>query len=452
MRIPTIPPNQKQLFQQIAEGNPEKLIEIMSKCGLTDHKDRYLHWDQLKYKIPPDGLSVEEYWFGTKIQRITIKKLLPFVNKDDIPFSFGMPDPVFRLLHEIDQKTSGQITVSEPIANDTTRDTYLINSLIEEAINSSQLEGASTTRRVAKNMIRQNRKPRNHSEQMILNNYEAMQFVREQKNEALTPEFIYELHRIVTDKTLEDAQFSGKLRTGDDEIQIIDTQGNVLFIPPNADELPKRIEKICDFANQTIDAHPFVHPVIKSILLHFMLAYDHPFVDGNGRTARALFYWFMAKQGYWLIEFISISHVIKQAHGKYSRSFLYTETDDNDTTYFIIHQLEVIQTAIERLQAYLKKKMRDLKLATQLIEKTRLNGILNYRQLALLENALKNPSKTYTIREHQNTHGIAYQTARTDLMKMSDKFGLFIKLKDGQSFVFLSPTDLRERIEALKNG
>ena len=54
----------------------------------------------------------------------------------------------------------------------------------------------------------------------------------------------------------------------------------------------------------------FIHPMIRSIILHFWLAYDHPFVDGNGRTARALFYWSMLRHGYWLFEFISISQII----------------------------------------------------------------------------------------------------------------------------------------------
>jgi Fic family protein len=92
-----------------------------------------------------------------------------------------------------------------------------------------------------------------------------------------------------------------------------------------------------------------VHPVVRAILIHFMLGYDHPFYDGNGRTARALFYWSLARSGYWLMEYVSISRLLRQAPAQYARAYRHTETDDNDTTYFIVHQLEVIQQAIAAL-------------------------------------------------------------------------------------------------------
>ena len=61
--------------------------------------------------------------------------------------------------------------------------------------------------------------------------------------------------------------------------------------PPGHKELPKLMEKICDFANSEDDE--FVHPIIKGIMLHFLIGYIHPFEDGIGRTARALFYWYV---------------------------------------------------------------------------------------------------------------------------------------------------------------
>ena len=450
MKIPDTPPNQEKVVEKILkQQSTEKLFKLFNEFGPTDYKDRYLHWDKLKYYEAPEDFTIEEYWVGTKFARSKLLKKLPLHDKEQQPFWFGLPDSVLKMLHELDQNAGGRIRMSEPIANSNTRNTYLINSLIEEAIHSSQLEGAVTTRKVAKEMIRQNRSPKNHSEQMIFNNYYAMQFVREHRTEKLTPPMVHELHRIVTDKTLSDPHAAGTLRSVNDEIQIVDSQGKILHIPPKAEELPKRLKKLCDFANE-VDDQSFIHPVIRAILLHFMLAYDHPFVDGNGRTARALFYWYMARKKYWLIEFISISQIIKHAHAQYARAFLYTETDGNDTTYFIINQLSVIQQAIERLHTYLARKMQELKSAAQLLEKTKLEGVLNYRQLALLEHALRNPSALYRIREHQNTHGVTYQTARTDLLKMSDELNLLLKLKDGKTFIFLSPHDIRQRLEGSK--
>ena len=158
----------------------------------------------------------------------------------------------------------------------------------------------------------------------------------------------------------------------------------------------------------------------------------------------------MARNEYWLIEFISISQILKKAHAQYAKSFLFTETDENDTTYFIIHQLQVILRAIKELHIYLARKIQELKSASLLLEKTKLEGVLNQRQLAVLEHALKNTNAIYSIKEHQNIHGVTYQTARMDLLTLSDKLKLLQKLKDGQQFIFMSPPDLRQRLQAAK--
>ena len=96
------------------------------------------------------------------------------------------------------------------------RDTYLINSLIEEAITSSQIEGAATTRKVAKEMLRQKRAPRDRSERMIVNNYFAMEYINDVANEDLTPSLILELQRILTKNTLDNANAVGHWRKTND--------------------------------------------------------------------------------------------------------------------------------------------------------------------------------------------------------------------------------------------
>ena len=78
------------------------------------------------------------------------------------------------------------------------------------------------------------------------------------------------------------------------------------------------IEALCDYANRETD--DFEHPTIKAIALHCWLALIHPFADGNGRTARALFYLFMLKNDYWLFEYLSISRVILRRRAQYERS------------------------------------------------------------------------------------------------------------------------------------
>ena len=441
-------PNTDKIISELISKEPAKAVNLLKTSGVVDKKGRYLHWDKLRHLSAPPGLSSEEWWAGVKYARGVLYKNISLYDKKGAPFKFSLPDCVLRELHWVDKNASGNIATDKPITNPHTRNTYLVSSLVNEAINSSQLEGASTTRNVAKDMLREGRSPLNKSEQMIFNNYQAMQFIRDLKTEELTPSIVLEMQKILTKDTLDDPDSAGNFRMDKDSIHVVDALQEVLHIPPPASELEKRMQQLCAFAN---DKTLFIHPVIKAILLHFMLAYDHPFVEGNGRTARALFYWYMANQEYWLMEFISISGIIKQSPGKYKEAYLYTETDDSDTTYFIIHQLEVIKKAIANLHHYLDKKAQEIQDAEGLIIGTRkLQGKLNYRQLAILRNALEHPGAMYKIKTHQNTHNVTYETARADLTKMADKLKLLDKEKIGKEFIFVSPSDIQKRLEKFK--
>ena len=452
MKLPLSPPCFNTLLAKAEGSKFYKLIS--SSLGPTDPEGRYLHWDKLRHLQPPEGWTSEFYWLALKFARRGLYKKLPFTSKSGEQFQFCMIDSIYRDLHWIDQNAAGVIGMDKPVTNPHTRDTYLVGSLIEEAISSSQLEGASTTRNVAKEMLRQGRKPKDHSEQMIFNNYQAMQFIREYKQEKLTPAMILQLHRLLTDATLDDANKAGQYREADDDIHVADATASVLLhTPPEASELPARIERLCQFANacpeqsrRDVDGKEFIHPVIRAIILHFMIGYDHPFVDGNGRTARALFYWSMANQQYWLMAFISISRIIKQAPAQYGKAYLYTETDDNDLTYFIIHQLEVIKKAINALHEHLEKKAAELYSIEKRLDGSALQGQLNHRQLAILRHALDHPNAIYSIQEHQMAHKISYQTARTDLLKLADQFKILSKRKYGNLFVFVAPPGLGQKL------
>lgn len=332
MKIPENPPAWFQLLGQVTPTQLSKLMELTQKQRVSRH---YLHWDRLRRHPPPEGHTSEDWWLALKLQRGGLLKPIPLNDKQGKPFQLCIPDLVLEELHRIDMGAGGSIGLPEPITNPQTRDQYLVRSLIEEAITSSQLEGAATTREVAKEMIRTDRSPRDRSEQMILNNYKTMRRITAIKQESLSPDMVFEIHRLVTDKTLDDPSAAGRFRKPNEQRVVGNEYGQVYHTPPLAEELPGRLEAMCNFGNTQIPEY-FIHPVMRAIILHFWLAYDHPFVDGNGRTARALFYWMLLHAKYWLFEFISISHILRKAPIKYARSFLYTETDDNDLTYFIV--------------------------------------------------------------------------------------------------------------------
>lgn len=408
---------------------------------------RYLPWDQLRYRQPPEGLTPEEWWLITKFSREGMKRPLPLISSGKDLFTYALPDEVLRGIEIVDKHLSGRIGVPEPVTNDApSRARYVVTSLIEEAITSSQLEGASTTHRVAKEMLRTGRRPRTRDERMILNNFNAMQRVGEVRDEDLTPALICDLHRIVTEGTLDDESAVGRFQLpGETRVNVEDmADGSVLHIPPPADELPARLERLCAFANGVTDDGAYVPPVVRAIIVHFMLAYDHPFLDGNGRTARVLFYWSMLHEDYWLAEFLPISRLLRQAPARYARSFLYCEQDDGDLTYFLVYQLAIIQRAMTDLQDYVERKVAESRRVQESL--TSLSRHLNYRQIALLGNAVKNPSARFTVQSHSRSHNVVQQTARTDLQGLESQ-GFLVREPDKRGYAWLPADELSELLD-----
>jgi Fic family protein len=280
---------------------------------------------------------------------------------------------------------------------------------------------------------------------MIANNYRALQYMREDPERDLTPEAVLELHRIVTEGTLANPEAAGRLQRPDEERVAVfdrDDSERPVHRPPPAEQLPERMELLCRFANGADDEGQFVHPVVRAILLHFWLAYDHPFEDGNGRTARILFFWAMLRHDYWLAEYLPISRFIRKAPAQYERAFLETETDEGDTTYFLIHQLMVVQQAIEDLHQYLQRKTAEQSEVKRMLRDA---ADLNGRQLALLTHAAKHSDHTYTFGGHARSNRVTHETARADLGELADK-GFLIRRRRGRTYIFEVPADLPERL------
>jgi Fic family protein len=442
MKIPKTPPSFQEVFKEI---NPNLVAKIMKLASNPLVSRRYLYWEKLQhYKV--EGYTPQELWSAVKLHRFGNMKSIPLKDKSGKPFQFGVPELVAQQLHKIDMGAGATIGIPEPITNPQTKDKYLIRSLMEEAITSSQLEGAATTREAAKEMIRSGRPPRDTDEQMIFNNYITMQRITKLKDKALTPEMVFDIHRLVTEKTLPDPTAAGRFRKPDEKRVVGSGFGDdtVFHDPPPSHELEGRLIAMCEFANEKTPEF-FIHPVVRAIILHFWLAFDHPFWDGNGRTARALFYWSMLHSGYWLFEFISISTILRKAPVKYGRSFLHTETDDNDLTYFIVAQIRVIQQAVDELHAYIDRKSLEMR---ELESQIRALDLFNHRQVDLIRHALKHPYSHYSIESHKNGHNIVYQTARTDLLDLESR-GIVEKTMIGKKMTFAAPADLPARLRKM---
>lgn len=383
-------------------------------------------------------------WLTLKLARGLGRRQLPFYDTSGRPFSYVLTDEALSMLHRIDRFASGRIEVPEAITNQATKDRYLVSSLMEEAIGSSLLEGAAITRNEAKELLQSGRAPRTIAERMVVNNYLTMQHIRQDLDVPLSTDTVIEIHRLVTEDTLDNPDDAGRIQEpGEKRVDVGDPidPAVVFHLPPPAAELPDLLQGLGGFAND-VESEPFIHPVVRAVALHFYTSYIHPFVDGNGRTARALFYRSMLRQGYWLAEFLSISRLLNQAPVQYARSFLYTEADEADFTYFLLHQLTVICRAIDELFEYLEKKVSEVRRVERALRSV--PGI-NHRQLALLSHAIRNPDTAYTFESHRNSHNVVYQTARADLLDL-EALGFLERHQVGRQYRFYPAAGLSGQI------
>ena len=408
MRFPVLPPP----FWAFV-GKPEDMATIVAHVSPVLPDGRYLHWDELRWRPPPSGVTKEQWWAAQKMGRLGGRVQVPgFMDEKGKPFWFCRLDAIDRATHQLDRRDAVR-EMLEAVGDDTTRTHYRIDQLIEEAINSSLIEGAKlTTRAQAKAMVRDGRVPASKGERMVANNFSAMNRLLQLADRQLTLDDLLEIHAILGDKALDAQNAEGRLRTPSDHVRVEDSvTGEIWFTPPPAEFLEHKLSQLLTFANKQADG-PFLHPLLRAITLHFWLAYLHPFVDGNGRMARALFYWQMLRSGYDIAQYLSISGPIDRSKSAYYRAFAYTETDENDLTYFLLNQLGALSSATDDLLTHLRERSRQLGEISRVLSSS---DTFNHRQQAALSHLVRHPHPGVTVAGHAKSHSVSYLTARKDL-------------------------------------
>ena len=397
-----LPPkiDRKTLVNALLKGIDPNIMPVVDKVNAD-----YEYWDKAKYKKLPEGFTPQMLWTNVKASRL--RSTIPVWNKYGI--NLCVTSQMQRLCHEFDMKF-GSFWEVEGDSQSAEKKYYLSSSLMEEAIYSSKMEGASTTRIVAKDMLRKKKSPQNKSQQMIVNNYNTIQYIVEHKEQPLTEELLLTILRLMTEKTLDNPEDAGRFRTNDKVVVADMVEGDIIYTPPSFQEIPEFVESLCNFFNND-NPRTFIHPIIRGIIVHFMLAFMHPFVDGNGRTARALFYWYMLKEGYKLTEYMSISRVIAKSKANYEKSFRYVENDGNDMGYFVAYNLKALETSFQQLREYIQRKQQEKKAASTFM----MAGNINYRQAIVLQRLKDEPDTIFTVKDVQELFSVSSMTARKDL-------------------------------------
>ena len=415
--------------------NP-KVLEAIKKSN-----EDYLHWEQLKYKewIPKDIFPKKElFWSLLQILRHINSIKTPVRDEKGNHFAMNVKQYA-EFLHEVDMEMGGHLMGISNFSKGDERQ-FIDHNIIEESISSSQLEGASTSRAVAKKMLLEGRKPQNHSELMIINNYNSMRAIENKfSHEDLSLDMIRELHRLITTETIKPEKqgvFRETLDENGDEL-IIAFKDKITYYAPSKEFVTKEIERLISFANDKENKnYGFIHPLIKAIILHFWIGFLHPFEDGNGRLARILFYWYMLRHKYWAFSYISLSGKILKSPDEYAWAYVYSEQDNNDLTYFINYNIKKLKLARKEFQEYVGKKMNENRTYSEFIRK---NHDFNERQIKLLHFLHNKPKEHTILTAHQNLYNISKPTAVSDLKKLVT-MGLLNKKKIGRN-IFYYPTE-----------
>ena len=428
----------KDPFKEIADKTPELLGQYLELFSPVDSKGRYLPFNEIIYRVPK-GLDEDLVWSVIKSAREKQLKELVEIGDPEQVCHYYLTPTIQKAMSETDRNTTTASLewMCSKIGEEKHLE-YLLNDLIEdEAISSSQLEGAATTTKIAKDMLKRKRKPRTPDEKMILGNFKMMQLTWQNRHKNLSVDLILELHKVGVEDIDDDHYFPGELRNSDD-VEVVDADGNTVHTPPPAEGLEKRLTKLTEWANQAhddIDSDTYLHPLLKAISLHFSIGYEHPFRDGNGRVARALFYWYMFKNDFSAFRYIAISLLLKSAPVKYGKSYLYTETDDMDLTYFLDYQSHIILRAIADFKNSYKKSLQEESEFNKWLWDSGLYGKLNDKQRTIFQVAKSKRSLSFTAMNVKENLNCSYNTAATALNELV-ALGLFEKHKHGREWVY----------------
>ena len=425
-------------LQYIVENEQDRLDDYICLLAPVDSRGRYLPFDELRHRLP-EGLDPVVSWCIIKMARWRQLKDVVSIGEPEKLCKFYLTSRIQQAISEADRHaTAASLELMCSKIGEAAHCNYLLNDLFaDEAISSSQLEGAATTTKVAQELLKRNRKPRSPDEKMITGNLKMMQFAWKKRDEDLSVDLILSLHQVGVDDIDNDHYTPGVFRTTDDVV-IADSDGATVYTPPAVKGLTRRIKRLVKWVNEdhhNADNQYYFHPMVKAMSLHFAIGYEHPFRDGNGRMARALFYWYMFKNDFAAFKYISISTLLKEAPVQYGKSYLYTETDDMDLTYFIDYQCKIFIRAINQFKAFCTNTSNEIERFEAWLWQAGLYKKLNDKQRTIFNVAKSDPSYVFTATEVKENLGCAYNTA-SNILNGLVELNLFKKEKQGREWVY----------------
>ncbi len=377
--------------------------------------NRYLCRKDIIHRLPV-SLPISEFWPMLQNARAQQSIELPLRDSEGNAFRFVLNTSIERQCDSV-----AALARKDTIFETGALEHMIDDAVIDEAIFSSLIEGAFTSREAAVGFIRKHKEPTNKSEQMVKNNYDALTYVLEHLEYDITDKTIIDIAAIVTRNAAEE-QVNG-YRKG--KVYVMGRE-EIVYTPPEAEYVPDMMNSLIRFIGDYD-----LHPVLKACIAHFYFVYVHPFGDGNGRTARALSYMMLLKSGYEFFRYFSISSLVAKERGRYYKAIRNVEEDPGDMTYFIDFYSDMLSRSVAEMEKHLTHHV----LADQRLRELEKAGALNKRQMDGAKWLLTGDSERITVETWRKKFKVTTETARRDLLTLCEQ-GLLLRQMEGRKAVF----------------
>ncbi len=227
---------------------------------------------------------------------------------------------------------------------------------------------------------------------------------------AITEDSVLKLHAAVSREVLDDHRNEGRYR----EVQVYvgnAATGEVVFMPPPPVEVRGLIDDLVEWLAS--DAAATMNPVLVAGIAHYEFVRIHPFVDGNGRTARALATLVLVTRDFDIKRFFALDDYYDSDRPSYYKALNDVDQDTLDLTGWLDYFTQGVLLAIEEVRTKVLQLSIDRRMAAR-----RGQIALTDRQLEIVQHVIDNGS--VTTREVARWYGISVQAALKELRKLVD--------------------------------
>jgi len=261
--------------------------------------------------------------------------------------------------------------------------------------------------------------------QEVLNYFEALEYLDKLKEKELTNADILKLHKIITKDTLEYPEDEGKYRYGNKYVIVGNKHtGEITFKPPPTKEVPALMNNLIKWLNQD---HKNINPVIQAGVIHYEFVRIHPFIDGNGRTSRALATLILIRRGFDTKRFFALDDFYNSNRPRYYKILKKIDPETLDLTEWLDYFCEGVAVSIKAV----KDK---IMLLTGGKSGKGKQLVIDDRQIKIVE-YIKKQGKT-TNKEIQDLLNTSNKTAYNLLINLLDA-GVIKKVGQGRATIYV---------------